>query len=493
MDVDEAKLAEIWVDDLFERKDEAPFVIGYIESLATRPSTGESKAFTIAIDAQYGEGKSYFVKCLSEQLKLNHPVAFVDAWADDLADEPLTALAATLKKALEPFVTQPEVAKSLSRFMSKTGKVVKIASMGAVKRAASAALTAGAVESISGILDGTSESFSEAAAEVGSETADGLLDDVTEGVKSVTAHDLMEKRVADFEEGQAAIREMKESLAAIVSALEKFDKHPPIVIVIDELDRCRPTYAIKLLEEIKHLFDVGGVVFILALHTDQLAHSVSGAYGSAFDGKAYLRRFVDRQYSLTTPGLRPLIAKLCDDRSLEIHRLIFPITGCPDERIQISYSPSEYIAEYMRIYGLSARDAHQVVDILETSLALTNGQNLYGAYLLPLLIGHIEGCARGTSPKMKRDGKIRFSRRGRNEVALLTVEEAFIDFRDASKLNTAQIMQRIDGGDRSLGVNAIHDTRAWNAEMLPLSDVARYPELVSTVARFSNPASPTKT
>jgi hypothetical protein len=85
---------QIWAGDLFDRQSEARLLIGYIESLAARQSVREDKrASTIAVDASYGEGKTFFLTRLAEHLSINHPVAFVDAWADDLANEPFTALA----------------------------------------------------------------------------------------------------------------------------------------------------------------------------------------------------------------------------------------------------------------------------------------------------------------------------------------------------------------------------------------------------------------
>ncbi|WP_081764293.1 P-loop NTPase fold protein [Sphingobium sp. Ant17] len=76
--------------------------------------------------------------------------------------------------------------------------------------------------------------------------------------------------------------------------MEKSDVDPrqaPIFVVVDELDRCRPDYAIALLESIKHLFDVPGVVFVIALHGRQLTASIEAVYGAKFDATAYLRRF----------------------------------------------------------------------------------------------------------------------------------------------------------------------------------------------------------
>ncbi len=74
-----------------------------------------------------------------------------------------------------------------------------------------------------------------------------------------------------------------------------------IIIIVDELDRCKPTFAIKLLEIVKHLFNVKGIVFIFALDIKQLQHCVKTVYGNAFDAIGYLERFFD-YYSLLPKG-----------------------------------------------------------------------------------------------------------------------------------------------------------------------------------------------
>lgn len=65
----------------------------------------------------------------------------------------------------------------------------------------------------------------------------------------------------------------------------------PIFIFIDELDRCRPDYAISLLEIVKHIFDIKNFVFIIATNTDQLQHSIKNVYGNDFSANDYLGRF----------------------------------------------------------------------------------------------------------------------------------------------------------------------------------------------------------
>ena len=69
------------------------------------------------------------------------------------------------------------------------------------------------------------------------------------------------------------------------------EKELPLFILIDELDRCRPNYAIELLENIKHIFDIPGIVFIVATDSKQLSHSINAVYGSKFASEKYLKRF----------------------------------------------------------------------------------------------------------------------------------------------------------------------------------------------------------
>jgi len=70
------------------------------------------------------------------------------------------------------------------------------------------------------------------------------------------------------------------------------DNQKPLIFFIDELDRCRPDYALQLLEKAKHLFNIDGIIFILALDRDQIGHSLKSIYGEGLDVDGYLRRRV---------------------------------------------------------------------------------------------------------------------------------------------------------------------------------------------------------
>ena len=70
-----------------------------------------------------------------------------------------------------------------------------------------------------------------------------------------------------------------------------------LVIFIDELDRCRPTFAVELLEQIKHYFDNDKITFV-STNIKQLQYTIKKYYGEAFEAKRYLDKFFDLTISL---------------------------------------------------------------------------------------------------------------------------------------------------------------------------------------------------
>ena len=76
-----------------------------------------------------------------------------------------------------------------------------------------------------------------------------------------------------------------------------------LVIFIDEMDRCRPTFAVELLESIKHYFEDDRIIFFISTNKAQLVHTISRYYGNDFDSSRYLNKFFDINLQL------PLINK----------------------------------------------------------------------------------------------------------------------------------------------------------------------------------------
>ncbi|MCS4039280.1 KAP family P-loop NTPase fold protein [Salinibacter ruber] len=105
----------------------------------------------------------------------------------------------------------------------------------------------------------------------------------------------------NFEEAKSQIHQFKEELKGVAEQIQK-ETSAPLVVFVDELDRCRPDFAVELLERIKHLFDVPGIVFVLAVDAEQLANSVRSLYGREMDAEGHLRRFIDLSYRLPRPS-----------------------------------------------------------------------------------------------------------------------------------------------------------------------------------------------
>jgi len=106
----------------------------------------------------------------------------------------------------------------------------------------------------------------------------------------------------------------------------------PLIFIIDELDRCRPTFALEVLERIKHFFSVQNVHFVLGVNIAQLENSIKAKYGLGDGAKTYLQKFIsltveldvqpgkDRYTDNSSKYIRHLMGKM-DDKGAEYHAL----------------------------------------------------------------------------------------------------------------------------------------------------------------------------
>ncbi|WP_201512977.1 KAP family P-loop NTPase fold protein [Psychrobacter alimentarius] len=91
-------------------------------------------------------------------------------------------------------------------------------------------------------------------------------------------------------------RDFRKSLSQL--ATQASNQDIPLVIIIDELDRCKPSFAVEILEKIKHLFLVEDVIFVLSMHHEQLEESIKKVYGQNINAHTYLQKFIDYQTRL---------------------------------------------------------------------------------------------------------------------------------------------------------------------------------------------------
>lgn len=479
-----SKIDNIWSDDLLGRKPEALMIADYVASASDRLTTAKSNFSTLAIDAHYGEGKTFFLNRLTSHLALKHPVAFVDAWADDLVDDPLTALTTTIEDALSDLLPQSTaIDKRWKDAKQKAGKIAVIAGKGLLKRGAGLIFTAGAVEATADILSSFGDDLSKAIQDDVTDAADAARDKLFS--TSNAAATGMDHRIATFKLGRKAIADFKDSMTKLVEAVSKSEKSLPIVVIIDELDRCRPTYAIKLLEEVKHLLDIPGLFFILGLHNDQLARAVNGVYGESFDGPSYLKRFINRTYTLAEPPLERLVETLLQSAGVEPSRLAFPQVRLGEEMPEF-WTPAKLIAQYLRNFDFRARDAHLVVDMIQTCASLTGQSPLYMPLLLPLILLEIESNISLDEALPKIGQKPTFAYH--DQYGRLDQESPRALFKGIfDRLNWSLVqLQR----ERDHHSEILCNLRRAAPENVRYADPTRYKELVRAIGRFSQPSEP---
>ena len=270
-------------DDLLERASFGKSLSNFVEKV--------EDPLVIAIDGEWGQGKSFFLKRWvgAHTLQNNGKATMVyfDAFAHDYLDDPLIALVGVVTDRLTELSKEDE---SVSEKVQGTWKSVQRAAIKLAKPTAKMAISA-----VGAGLSVATGGLSDAAKKVVNEMID---------TASKEGQELLDQYWKSEDGKRNAMKEFRDMLKDFVEANRVENKQGEetnsLIIVIDELDRCRPDYALSVLEIIKHLFNVKGVQFILGVNLEALGHSVSKRYGEKIDSERYLRRFVNIIFELPT-------------------------------------------------------------------------------------------------------------------------------------------------------------------------------------------------
>tara|TARA_R110000823_G_C15925613_1_gene499024 strand:- start:695 stop:2137 length:1443 start_codon:yes stop_codon:yes gene_type:complete len=230
----------------------------------------------VGIDAPWGGGKSTFIdlwRCYLSQADEKYESIYLNAWESDFSEDPLLPLLAQIDRWFSSRTDE-----SNGKRAWKAAKRFAPALLKGTAVAATKAATFGAVD-----LDAE---FEQLAAELTGGAVGSLVD--------------------SYKVRQASMDKFRELLEESLTCLPENQYN--LIIFVDELDRCKPTYAVMMLECIKHLFSIEGIVFVLAINSDQLIKSFQGVYGPGFDGASYLKRFIDLDYQLMAPDIQKYIA-----------------------------------------------------------------------------------------------------------------------------------------------------------------------------------------
>ncbi|WP_417460475.1 KAP family P-loop NTPase fold protein [Kordiimonas sp.] len=263
-----------WARDKLKRKAVAEYLTPLLASIR--------QPFVISLHSPYGTGKSFFLECWKADLEMEgYKVVLFDAWASDFSNDPLSAFISSIKKQLSN--GDSKIEKKFDELAKRTGGFLRSKFLPLVLKSASRKL----------IGDEGIEEFLE---DIGANP-----DEVSDMLGSVALEALATQEMAED-----SMRDFREFLAETVKEIvvnAKSEDHQKLIIFVDELDRCKPSYAIEVLESIKHLFAVRGTVFVLAFDETQMKDTIANTYGFNDGGEGYLRKFIDWQFQLPEPEL----------------------------------------------------------------------------------------------------------------------------------------------------------------------------------------------
>ncbi|KIQ22193.1 hypothetical protein RT99_08325 [Flavobacterium sp. MEB061] len=223
-----------------------------------------SEGFVLAINNKWGTGKTTFIKMWKQDLINNgYKTVYFNAWENDFENNPLVAIMGELK-ILTKKSADPEFKSILKKASILSKHLVPIVAQSIVDR----------------YIDTK-------------EIKDAIVD------LSKGASDLFENDVNEYSAKKKGIKEFRTGLSHFIA---NNNDGKPLIFIIDELDRCRPNYAVSILEQIKHFFSIPDIIFVLSIDKEQLGNAICGVYGSdKIDSNEYLRRFIDIEYSIPEP------------------------------------------------------------------------------------------------------------------------------------------------------------------------------------------------
>ncbi|MCF7719130.1 hypothetical protein H9X98_15780 [Aeromonas jandaei] len=342
---------ETFCPDCLERQRYAEFLASFLEG------QNVNKPYVINLNSGWGTGKTYFLKRWKDDVGKTHPIVYIDVWKNDSSGDPFMAVISSIISQLRLQTNFPDdnffqkgIAQSF-RLLKQVGPLV-IGSL--AKR-----YLGDSIESI------TNEGIN----------ADKEIGDVATKIAA--------SWISEHEKRAESIKALKESIVDWIEAVRGHKKKiSPTFIIIDELDRCRPDYAVETLEVVKHIFDIPGVFFIIATDTEQLQHAIKVVYGHGFNAQVYLSRFFDSRFTLPVISLDAVISAHCNT-------MVFEHDFQRESNIVLWPQDDNLLAVITAIvdaFEMTARDAIQVVNrTVSVLLHAKEGSKLDIIYLVTLL------------------------------------------------------------------------------------------------------------
>jgi hypothetical protein len=305
----------------------------------------------IGINGGWGTGKTTFLKMWRQDLQdKGYSTILFNAWNEDYCDDALVALIGRLSDLLQNLEPnkKSKAQKAIKTVRKLGGHFLKNGIPAAIKLA-----TAGLVN-------------------LENKEIEKILEDNLSNAVSSVAQEV----IKEYENTHNTLSEFKSSLSEFAKTVTGDGK--PLILIIDELDRCRPLFAIEVLEKAKHLFDIPGIIFVLGVDKEQLGHSIRSVYGQGMNVDGYLRRFIDIEFLLPPANIMVFCNHLFEKLGLHSY---FTLLGGEN-----ALSIESHFAALCKCFNLSLRDVEHCAKLLILACKNTKDKTRVFPYLLSVLI-----------------------------------------------------------------------------------------------------------
>lgn len=195
------------------------------------------------------------------------------------------------------------------------------------------------------------------------------------------------KTLTDSLSGEDILKKVKEE-KSIQEEVKEFVKQllpehgERLIIIVDELDRCKPSYAVLLLERIKHYFDIDNIVFVFATNLSELQHTITNYYGIGFDASRYLDRFFNINIALPPADMRKYYQQIGLENGSWVYEKI-----CQKVVAELHFELREIAHFYSVAKAVAFKPTHKQGTDLRFSFGDGKALQFCLLYILPLMIG----------------------------------------------------------------------------------------------------------
>ena len=322
-------------DALKDREEAGKGLTEYIETVET--------PFVISLNAEWGQGKTTFLKMWKQHLINNdYKVMYFSAWESDYSDDVLTVILTELGHYINENKSELQKVEDIFKDLIFSGGKL--------------------------LIKAGPDYFKKILPDTGGEIVDKYSDSFCEYFfKKITGDGNNKNVLIEFKK---KLEEFAKHLAVIN------DNKKPFVIIVDELDRCRPSYAIEFLEKIKHLFDVKNILFVVGIDKKEVENFIPAVYGNINCNK-YLQRFFDIEFNLPANFNNKYLDTLFKRFDINLEELV---------RSNEASNCRKVLNDLFKMYELTLREQNLCISCLAFALKQVNEDKYLYSIILSFLI-----------------------------------------------------------------------------------------------------------